>query len=162
METDKIDATTVNNIFKDALVNDKLFTDEDVENLLKTAEKDQTDYLENRTLKMIQDEVIQSVNELDYDFDTHLSCVNALEGYHLINSVHELQKGRFIVWINLATKRRTHGGFIADIKFTDKGVYILCRLHSTHFTSCPYDKSLIYQKMTYEEQIIAHAYEQTL
>jgi hypothetical protein len=91
--------------------------------------------------------------------ETIISIQNKLKLYRLVDDVFALHKGKHVRWINKEDK--THklytGGIAVDIKFYDNGTQILIfnkylkRNFQIHF-----DKVFLFQKLTFEEEIILH------
>ena len=102
----------------------------------------------SKTLEEIQLElfkVLQSIQKPEYYIK--------LVGYKFIDEIYELQRGKYIRWINNNGKMN-NGGIVMDIKFLDNGIHILCRNNRSHFSQYKFDNCLTFQKMTDEEQII--------
>ena len=126
----------------------------------------------NKTLDV--DEILQNVVETEYDLklisttldtianitlETKTTIQNKLKLYRLVDDVFALHKGKHVRWINKEDK--THklytGGIAVDIKFYDNGTQILIfnkylkRNFQIHF-----DKIFLFQKLSFEEEIILH------
>lgn len=91
--------------------------------------------------------------------ETKTSIQGKLKLYRLVDDVFALHKGKHVRWINKTDK--THklytGGIAVDIKFYDNGTQILIfnkylkRNFQIHF-----DKIFLFQKLSFEEEIILH------
>jgi len=72
--------------------------------------------------------------------------------YQLIQELHELKVGRFIKWIRLP-ETKEYGGFVLKVDIEEDGARILVK-KGKYIMTCIYDTSIIYQKLSLEEQLI--------
>jgi hypothetical protein len=108
-------------------------------------------YLENKNTEFIHNEIVNVMGE--YGWPKELST--KLMGYRLIDEIHEIHKGKYIRWIRKNGEGiLTNGGIVVNIKFHDKGVYILCLNNKKKVIQFLFDDCIIFQKMTTEEQLI--------
>lgn len=99
MSTDeKID---ISEIFKNALNDPELFSTLDIDNLLTSFENEKSDYLENKTIKSVAEEIYEKINEFDIPKETKLSYCSKLNEYRFVNNIHELHKGKYVRYIRL-------------------------------------------------------------
>jgi hypothetical protein len=127
-----------------------------IDRLLDTLETPNTDYLEGKTLKSISKDVFDSLAE-NVCRESHCQ---KLVGYRLVDEIYQLHKGKHVRWIRLEHPEKLMvGGILVDIRFTDNGVNLLCRLHTGRFTQYRFDQCLTYQKLSDEEQMILALYE---
>lgn len=125
------------------------------------------DYLGNKTLKDISNDVVKSLQTLTMDKDVMIALCEKLLSYRYIDHVYQLHRGKHIRWIRLPwtiseeeeentkswTPRLANGGTVLETKFTENGTHLLCRT-GTRFFKLNYDNYLIYQKLSTEEQMI--------
>jgi len=152
----------INELFENAMKDPTLLSTLDIDNLLKTIENDKNDYLENKTMKQITNEIYETIQILEISQKIRFEYCQKLIGYRLVDNVHELHKGKHIRWIRESSPKLTNGGIVVDIKFLDNGTHVLCKGVTNRFIQFKYDECLIFQKMTLEEQLIIMAYEQLL
>jgi hypothetical protein len=159
--TDKID---INELFENAIKDPTLLSTIDIDKLLETIENDKNDYLENKTIKSITNEIYKTIQQIQIPQKTRYEYCKKLVGYRLVDDVHELHKGKHIRWIRESspTLALTNGGMVMDIKFLDNGTHVLCMSAGNRFIQIKFDDCIIFQKMTIEEQLILMAYEQLL
>jgi len=163
MNDPKID---VNEILTNAMQDPSLFSSLDIETLLDSIENEKNDYLENKTMKMITSDIYEKVNELTLEADAKLDFCKKLIGYRYVDEVHELHKGKHVRWFRKPTKhsftnKLTNGGIVVDIKFLDNGTHVLCMNSKHRFIQFKFDNSIIFQKLSVEEQLLLMAYEHT-
>lgn len=152
----------VNEIFENARKDPTLFSTMDIQNILDSIENEKNDYLENKTLSTVQDDILGSLEELELsEDDTKILCGKLLE-YRYVEEINELHTGKHIRWIRKTNKKLTNGGIIMDIKFLDTGTQVLCRNACNKFIQIKFDDCMIYQKLSVEEQLILLAYENSI
>uniref|UniRef100_A0A6C0KJW2 Uncharacterized protein n=1 Tax=viral metagenome TaxID=1070528 RepID=A0A6C0KJW2_9ZZZZ len=157
MTTDKIN---VQEIFENAMRDPTLFSTIDIENLLSSIENEKNDYLENKTMADITNDIYESIRELKINTDIAKSMCEKLIGYRHVDEIHELHKGKHIRWIRMTNKTNlTNGGIVVNVKFLDNGTHVVCKNSQHFFNQIKFDECIIFQKMTVEEQLILMAYE---
>jgi len=155
-----------------------------IEQILKSIENVDTDYLGNRTLADISSEIIQSLRTIDLSTDLIPEYCDKLKEYRLIDKIFQLHKGKHIRWIRIPcrllkshvelnhdkTRTRefdqelmprpvlTNGGIVVDIKFTNTGTQILCK-NKDRFVQYKFDDCITFQKLTDDEQLLLSCYE---
>jgi hypothetical protein len=111
----------------------------------------------NEKIKKIKIEILK---ELSLSRAQMLEYMEKLKQYRYIDEMNELKYGSFIRWIpisdpdNLPLKQ---GGIFCDLKITDKGVYVLCKSFGHRHYQFKMDESLIFQKLTDQEQVLLSA-----
>jgi NDP-sugar pyrophosphorylase family protein len=154
--TEKID---INELFEKAMNDPTLFSTMDIEKLLESIESDKNDYLENKSMKIITEEIYEKINGISIQQKTKYEYCQKLIGYRLVDDVYELHKGKHIRWTREASPKLTNGGIVMDIKFLDTGTHVLCMSNGNRFIQIKFDECIIFQKMTLEEQLIMMAYD---
>ena len=153
----------VNEIFEEALKDPSLFSTLDIDSLLDSIENDKNDYLENKTMKQVTNEIYEKVNELQMSIERKQEFCQKLIGYRYVDEINELRKGKHVRWIrmNQLPSTLTNGGIITDVKFLDNGTHVLCMNSGRRFIQYKFDDCLTFQKLSVEEQLILMAYEYT-
>jgi len=150
----------INKIFEDAVKDETLLSTLNVDELINTTNAEHMDYLNEKTMDNILNEIQCALSELVINDPTKQSFYNKLAGYRLIGNVYEIHKGKHIRWIrNKVPDKITNGAIVADIKFCDNGTHVLCRTMQKSVFQIKYDDCLIFQKLTTGEQLILMAYE---
>ena len=72
--------------------------------------------------------------------------------YQLIQELHEIKDGRFIKWLKL-DDQKWRGGFVLKVNIEEDGARILVK-RGKYIMTCIYDESIIYQKLSLDEQLI--------
>ena len=72
--------------------------------------------------------------------------------YQLIHELHEIKEGRYIKWVKLEDKK-WRGGFVLNVEIEKNGAKILVK-RGKYIITCIVDESIIYQKLTLDEQLI--------
>ena len=150
----------INKIFEDAINDESLSSTLNIDELIKTTNTEHTDYLNEKTMDDILNEMQNALSELVINDKTKQLFYNKLAGYRVIGNIYELHKGKHIRWIrNKSPDKIMNGAIVAEIKFYDSGTHILCRTMQKRVFQIIYDDCLIFQKLTSGEQLILMAYE---
>jgi len=72
--------------------------------------------------------------------------------YQLIQELHEIKDGRYIKWLKL-DDNKWRGGFVLKVDIEEDGARILVK-KGKYIITCIYDESVIYQKLSLDEQLI--------
>ena len=142
------------NAFEEAKNDPTLLSTIDVDAILNKIDKEDSNYLENKTLADISKEVVDAMKSIDIpDYLISNYCLR-LVGYIFVDKICDLRNGRMVRWIKSANKALTNGGILMNIKIENNGVKLLCRNNANRFFNIKFDDCLIFQKLTMEEQLI--------
>ena len=158
---EKNEKVNINEIFENARRDPTLFSTMDIEKLLDSIENEKNDYLENKTMEDITNDIFNSISELDISLEQAKFLCSRLIGYRYIDEIRDLHKGKHIRWIRISNKEPslTNGGILVNIKFLDNGVHIICKNSQNRFIQYKFDDSITFQKLSVEEQLLLMAYE---
>lgn len=147
----------LNDIFESAMRDPSLFSNIDIDRLLDSIESNKNDYLENKTMGDITNNIYDLLNQ----FPNCIDICNKLTGYRHVDEINELHKGKHVRWIRISDQNHhlTNGGIVVDIKFLDSGTHVLCKNSMHRFVQYKFDDCITFQKMSVEEQLILMAYE---
>ena len=159
MDSVVITNENVEEIFKNALQDRSLLSAIDIDQLLSMTDNPKTDYLENRTMPELENDVSDALTQLLNDDQKILEYKIKLGGYRFVDELHEIHKGKHVRWIRRENGKLTNGGIVVDIRFLDNGTHILCMNSMRKFIQYKFDDCLTFQKLTMEEQLILMAYE---
>lgn len=123
----------------------------DIEAILEnSASKDAHDFLLN-----ISEEIVESMRSISLSAELIAECCSKLVEYRFVDKIFQLQKGKHIRWIRKGNldPTLTNGGIIMDVKFTNKGVSILCK-NKNRFIQFGFDDCLIFQKLSPDELML--------
>jgi hypothetical protein len=151
-----MDEININNLFEEAIKDPTLLSTIDIEKLLDSLENERNDYLENKTIESVINEVYEKINELEISKEIKLHYCQKLKEYRLVNDIHELHKGKHIKWIR--NNKLIGGGIVVNIKFLDNGTHVVVRNILNKFIQIKFDDCNIFQKMILQEQLILMAY----
>lgn len=131
-----------------------------MEELLNTINDEKTDYLDNKTIKIINKEVFDSIQSLNLSEERTIELCNKLIDYRLVNDIYELHKGKLVKTIEINDNPNIHmKGKVTNIKFLDNGIHIVCINFPKRFIQYKFDQFLTFQKLSDEEQMILSAYD---
>ena len=159
MENDE-EKINIQNIFENALKDPELFSTIDMEHLFDTIDNETGDYLVNKTMKSVTNDIFNAVNRLRITDEKKEEYCRKLTGYLHVDEIRELRKGKYIRWIREESHDKiTSGAIIVNIKFLKDGTYIVCKNQNGRFMQVKFDTCMIFQKLTVEENVILMAYE---
>jgi hypothetical protein len=75
-----------------------------------------------------------------------------MEDYQLIEELHEIKEGRYIKWFKIE-ERKWRGGFVVKVDIEEDGARILVK-KGIYLMTCIVDDSIVYQKLSLDEQLI--------
>lgn len=159
MDSVVITNENIEEIFKKSLQDSSLLSAIDIDQLLSMMDNPKAEYLENKTKTQISDDVYRALTQLLNDTHKIEEYKIRLDGYRLVDELHELHKGKHVRWIRSETGKLTNGGIVVDIRFLDNGTHILCMNAMRKFIQYKFDDCLTFQKLTTEEHLILMAYE---
>jgi len=148
---------SLNEILENLKNDNTLFSDININELLESIDDDKND-IENKTLNDIIDINIEILKTHNFDNKTIETYCNKLAGYKYIDNLYQLNKGKYIRWINKNNKL-TNGAIILDIMFLDNGTNIVCKNTNHKYLQLKFDDCIIFQKLSDQEQMILMAYE---
>jgi hypothetical protein len=164
-DSEKIDLDA---LFQEAKKDPSLFSTLDINKLLESIDDIKNDYLDNKTMANINEEIYNIINDLGLETDRIENLCNKLIGYRYVDTINELHKGKHIRWIRIADNnlvrqipteliKLTAGGILTNVKFLDNGTHIMCMGPGNRFIQYKFDECLTFQKLTVEEQLILMA-----
>jgi hypothetical protein len=107
-------------------------------------------YLEGKNVEMIEREKKEIFLLLGLEDEKYLMSLSL---YRYIDEIRELHLGKHIRWLRKGTNRLTNGAFVTQVKFLDKGTYIVCK-NAGHMMQYLFDDCYTFQKITAEEWVI--------
>ena len=156
----KITPSDVAGILAEVREDPSLISTINVDELLSSIENAKNDFLENETSETIAQNVFDSIKQLRISREILADHFKKLAGYRLVDELHLLHKGKYVRWIRLDKPTILNvGGIVVDIKFTNNGTIVLCRLTSGRFIQYRFDQCITFQKLTDEESLILMIYD---
>ena len=151
-------------IYKEAKQDPSLISTIDPNELLSKMNEEKNSYLEDKTSVDILNEIKQS---LDDEYGDSLSkpekkkIIKKLIGYRTVDELDALHIGKQTRWIQKYQDKvkLTNGGLLLSTIFTDEGVNLVIKLWNGTVIQVRFDDCLVYQKLSYGEQIILMAYD---
>jgi hypothetical protein len=136
----------------------------DIENIIKSVNNVDVDYLGDRTLKDIAKEIYEAIQEFDLPKQTISAYCGKLVEYRLVDAIYQLHKGKHVRWIRIANSHAsasyqlTNGGIVVDIRFLDNGTHIICK-NKNRFIQYKFDDCITFQKLSQDEQLLLSCYD---
>jgi hypothetical protein len=130
----------------------------DVNELLSASENEYIHHLEGHTIESISMGLYNSLVYRVPHEQIH-PIYEKLSGFRLVDEVYLLHRGKYVRWIRNDTNpaKLETGGIVIDIKITDNGVSVLCKLGS-RFTQYRFNECITYQKMSRDEMLVLTVY----
>jgi len=132
----------------------------DVQQLLKALENEDNGKLMNMTSEKIKRLNFEVLKELHLSKEILVDYMKKLNGYIYVEEVQDLKNGSFIRWINIKDPENlylTSGGIISEIKIANDGINIVCKSFSKRHYQIQMEHSLLFQKLTGQEQVLLSA-----
>ena len=151
----------IDELFEQAQNDPTLFSTINIDELLENLEKDSTDYLENKTMKIINKEVFDIIQPMQCTIERKRDLCSKLVGFRVVNEIYELHKGKPVKTIRLenGVPKMALKGIVMNIEFSDIGTNILCMNQPGRFVKYRFDEHITFQKLSIDEQLILMAYE---
>ena len=146
--------------------NEKEEEETNINEILEKLEDECHDYLENKTLESISQEIYEILKANDYHEEKIEMIYNKLNGYRYVENINELHVGKEIKILRIANpydanfnkmdSTLKYYGKVTNIVFDDKGVLIrsITFINKIKYWNYKYDNFLTFQKLTDEEKII--------
>jgi len=136
------------------------FSERDIDRILDSLETAKTDFLEDKTWTDIHRELLLAIRSLSIiDESTVKTLYNKLAGYRYVDEIHCLHRGKYVRWISLNEPTMlSPGGIVAEIKFINSGIHVVCRLYNGKYIQYAFDDCITFQKLNQEEQTILSLY----
>jgi hypothetical protein len=150
----------IENIYKAAIDDPEVFSQINMDKLMESIENEKNQYLENKKTSDIAQEILDSMEMFNISPNDIAPLCNKLVGYRYVDEIYQLHKGKHVRWIKKADINKkpqllNRGGIVIDVKFEDKGIYIICCVSNTSYIlKYKYDDCLTYQKLSMDEQLI--------
>ena len=132
--------------------------DENKEELLNALDNDNNESIMDYDFKTISMEKNDVLQQLRLETSLLKSYHKKLKFYRYIKTVSDIVIGNYIRWINITnpdTIKLTNGAIVCDIiENKDTLLYIQCKNRYNKFFNVDFDKTLIFQKINNQENII--------
>jgi len=159
-----MNSSEIDEIYRNAKNDPALFSKLDPEDLLRELAKDKHNYIENKTNNSIMKEIKQSIDD---EFGEELPHKTAIEitknliGYRMVDELDTLHIGQYTRWIQKYqdTVKLTNGGILLNTTFTSEGINLTIKLWNNRLIQVRFDDCLVYQKLSFGEQLILMASE---
>ena len=145
----------IEEIYKGAIEDPTLLSTIDIDSLLDKIGDNH--YLEGKTLDEVSKEIYDAIFSLGLTEEKTKEYCIRLIGYRPIDKLCDLRNGRLIRWIKKNGGSLTNGGLLVNVKIENTGVILLCKNNTNRFFNVRFDDSVVFQKLTMEEQIVLMA-----
>jgi|UniRef100_A0A6C0IQS1 sulfite reductase beta subunit-like hemoprotein len=144
----------IQEIFEQAKRDPSLLSNINIDELLEDTNDVKNDYLQDKTLGEIKQEIYDVLEEEVEDTRLIEKYMERLSEYRYVDEVGELHNGKHIRWVRRGNDKLTNGGIVVEVKFVDNGINVLCKNAMHKFIQFKYDDCVIFQKLSIDEQLI--------
>jgi hypothetical protein len=145
----------IEDAFLEAREDPSLLSTIDIEAVLKKT--DDVHYIDGKTVADLSKEIFETVDALDISEENKRDICQRLIGYRWVDRLCDLRSGRLVRWVKKG--KLTNGGLLMNVKIENTGVILLCKNNVGRFFSIKWDDSVVFQKLTMEEQLVLMANE---
>jgi len=135
----------------------------DTTDILKALDNEDNEKIIHLTTKKIYEMNYNILKELNLGKDVTLDYMKKLKGYRYVDEISDLKHGSYIRWIPITDPNYLplhYCGIICDIKITNNGILICCKNFMHRHYTFKMDETLIFQKLSNQEQILLTALDQ--
>jgi hypothetical protein len=134
----------------------------DIDKLLKSLDDESNISLLNFTTDKIIEMNLNILKELNLSKTETLELLQKIKGYKYVDEMNELKYGTHIRWVPLEDPtniKLKSGAIFCEMKIKEDGVYCVCKNYGCNFRffQISFDKNLIFQKITDQEQVLLSA-----
>ena len=131
-----------------------------VDSLLKALDNENNENIMNETPSSIKSKKNDILQQLGLKKEDLKMFHKKLKNYKYCEQPNEVDFGKYIRWISLKTMENfklTNGGIICDMKVVNDELHIVCKNNLNRIIQINFNTSIIFQKLSNEENIILHA-----
>lgn len=139
--------------FREAREDPTLLSTIDIDAVLKKT--DDVHYIEGKTVADVSKEIFEAVDALDIPEENKRDICQRLVGYRWVDRLCDLRSGRLVRWVKQG--KLTNGGLLMNVKIENTGVLLLCKNNVGRFFTIRWDDTVVFQKLTMEEQLVLMA-----
>jgi hypothetical protein len=163
-----MNASQIKKLFQQTQSQPDLLDEINIDELLESIENVDTDYLEDKTLSDINEEILNTLSELKIKKKQKKEFCDKLIGYRVVDDIYQLHTGKAVKVIRIKDSQNipvtnyslVYYGRVMTIKFTDNGANIVCKPpYGTNIIQYRYDNFITFQQLSMEEQLILMAYQ---
>jgi len=142
----------INDLMRTAQKDPSLYSNINIQEIIESVNKERYNYINEMSAYDIQQEVYTVLN--DNNVEKISEYTEKLLSYRYIDSLNELQSGKFIRWIRKRDQTLTNGNILVNVEFTNDRTLLLLKSPSNRFIRIKWDECIVFQILTPEEQLI--------
>lgn len=131
-----------------------------IDSLIKALDNENNEKIMNESLSCIKSKKNDILQQLGLTKESLKQFHKKLKNYKYCENPEEVDFGKYIRWISLKNPEQlklTNGGIICDLKALDGELHIVCKNNLNRMIQLNFNKSIVFQKLSNEENIILHA-----
>lgn len=134
----------------------------DINKLAKALDDDNNSKYLDLTYSVINDTKKEVLGGLNISTEQQNDFMKKLEKYIYIDEINNIKEGAYIRWIELDSDtdlKLVPGGIVCETKVTEQGLVLICKNFVHKYFEIKIEDSLIFQKLSEQEQILLAAVE---
>lgn len=134
--------------------------DRELENIIKDIDENKLEDLTSSKIKEYKNNILQ---KMGLEGSMVKKYHKILKDYKYVDEIDELIIGRYIRWFNLndLDNHKLYNGLIlTNIEYKNQTIVLICKNFRNQFFNIKMNESLIFQKMTYKEQLLIQILDQ--
>jgi len=124
----------------------------DVDELLESLNDDKYDYIQDKTLSELNDEIYEIGEEENIEPEIIQKLLN---NYRYVDDFSNVHIGKHTRWIRKSDHKLTNGSILLNMDFMEDGTQLLLKNTMQRFMRIKWDQCIVFQKLTPEEYLIA-------
>tara|TARA_A100001015_G_scaffold301903_1_gene389423 strand:- start:598 stop:1014 length:417 start_codon:yes stop_codon:yes gene_type:complete len=131
----------------------------DTERLLKSLENEANEDIMELTSAKISQEKNDILQTIQFKGAELKKYHQLLKNYRYVDQINQIKPGNYIRWFNIIDPEKIRlepGAYFISFKILDNGCQLFCK-RGKYFLQIKMDECIIFQKLSYQEQIILSA-----
>ena len=133
--------------------------EDEIEYMDKILQNRKNDKILKSSFPTIEREKIEILKSLYLSKISRREILSKLKKYKYVDDFDEIELGNYFRWINLKNikdLKLTNGGILCEIKICDDPILVF-KNYMNNFFQINFNESLLFQKLTSQEEIILYA-----
>jgi hypothetical protein len=146
----------ISELVKNIRKEQSLFSTIDINDLLKSFEKENHEYLENKSFKTIAEDIFNKLYSMKFIPENEIPLIcDKLTDYFLIKNINEFRKSHYVRFIKKGESKLYTGGILVNVFSNQEGIfYAKFIIFGKRFINIKIDDHVFFQKLTADEKII--------
>ena len=128
-----------------------------VDDLLHALDNENNSSIIKLTSRKIKQEKNDILQQLQLPRDKLLEYHKKLKEYRYVNSIDDIEYGRYIRWIPLKDPEKikiTNGAIVCDLRVFNEKIHVRCKNSFHKMMQFIMDENIVFQKLTDQEKVV--------